>query len=93
MKDNHARNVTVTAEDDSSWSNPVKISQKVRELAQRSRSVLKAGAASAAAHPEVHGEDLRDLRAQVARLQQKIHEQRLRALIPWVDELRRRIES
>ena len=37
--------------------------------------------------------DLRDLCAQVARLQRKIHDRRLDALIPWVDALRRRVEG
>ena len=38
-------------------------------------------------------QDLRDLRDQVARLQQKIHDRRLDALIPWVDALRQQVDD
>jgi hypothetical protein len=82
--------------DDSTWSNPAKLSRKVRELAHRSYRALKAGTppdAPAQAHAEELAEDLRELRAQVARLQQKVHERRLQALIPWVDGLRRELEQ
>ena len=37
--------------------------------------------------------DLNELRSQVARLQQKIHDRRLGVLIPWVDALRRQLED
>jgi hypothetical protein len=80
---------------DSTWSNPAKLSRKVRELAHRSYRALKAGPqpeAPAQTRPEELAEDLRDLCAQVARLQQKIHERRLQPLIPWVDGLRRQVE-
>jgi hypothetical protein len=36
---------------------------------------------------------LADLRNQLARLHQKIHERRLGVLIPWVDALRRQVED
>jgi hypothetical protein len=77
---------------DSTWSNPAKLSRKVREPAHHSHRALKAGPppdAPAQARPEDLAEDLRDLRAQ---LQQKIHERRLQPLIPWVDGLRRQLE-
>jgi len=80
----------------STWSNPAKISRKVRELAHQSHRALKA-----AAHPHVlaprdsqdRPTDLRELRNQVVRLQQKIHARRLGVLVPWVDALRQRIED
>ncbi len=93
MEDRQSQNVPETVKDESSWSSPVKISRKVRELAQRSHSALRSGAVYAARHPDIHGDDLGDLHAQVARLQQKIHERRLQALIPWVDALRRELEK
>ena len=51
---------------DSTWSNPAKLSRKVRELAHRSYHALKAGTppdALAQARPEDLAEDLRDLRS------------------------------
>jgi hypothetical protein len=80
--------------EDSTWSNPAKLSRKVRELAHRSYHALKAAPphAPAQARPEELAEDLGELRAQVARLQQKIHGRRLQPLIPWVDRLRRELE-
>jgi hypothetical protein len=80
---------------DSTWSNLAKLSRKVRELAHRSYRALKSSTppdVPAQARPEDLAEDLRDLRAQVARLQQKIYERRLQSLIPWVDGLRRQVE-
>jgi hypothetical protein len=82
--------------DDSTWSNAAKLSRKVRELAHRSYRVLKPGKqpdAPVPASPEDIAEDLRDLRDQVARLQQKIHARRLKGLVPWVDALREQVED
>jgi hypothetical protein len=80
---------------DSTWSNAAKLSWKVRDLAHSSYRTLKSSTppdAPAQARPEELAEDLRDLLAQVARLQQKIHEHRLQYLIPWVDGRRRQVE-
>ncbi len=82
--------------EDSTWSNASKLSRKVRELAHRSYRVLKPAKqpdAPAQASPDDIAEDLRDLRDQVARLQQKIHARRLGALVPWVDALRQQVED
>jgi hypothetical protein len=90
------RDVSEAASQDSTWSNAAKLSRKVRELAGRSYRALKAGPrreAPAPTGPQDRGEDLRDLRAQVARLQQKIHERRFQTLIPWVDALRRKVDD
>lgn len=81
---------------ESTWSDAGKLSRKVRELAHRSYHSLKTGTqpdALAQAGPEDITEDLRDLCHQVARLQQKIHARRLRALTPWVDALRQQVED
>jgi hypothetical protein len=81
---------------DSTWSNPAKLSRKVRELAHRSYRALRTGPradAPAPARPEDIAEDLRDLRDQVARLRRKIHERRLQPLIPWVDALSHQVED
>jgi hypothetical protein len=81
---------------DSTWSNPAKISRKVRELAHRSHRALRGRTrpgAAARPGPDASQEDLRDLRDQVARLQQKIHALRLGVLIPWVDALRKQVEE
>ncbi len=94
----HSVQLEKTAEatsQDSTWSNPVTLSRKVRELAYRSHVALKSSAAAGAptqASSQVHADDLRELGAQVVRLQQKIHERRLERLIPWVDTLSRRLE-
>jgi hypothetical protein len=96
MKDTQTQEWHGDTSDDSTWSNAPKLSRKVRELAHRSYRVLKPGArpdGSAPASPGDIAEDLRDLRDQVARLQQKIHERRLGALIPWVDALREQVED
>jgi hypothetical protein len=81
---------------ESTWSNADKLSRKVRELAHRSYSALKAGTQpypqnQARSADILH--DLLDLRDQVARLQQKIHARRLSAVIPWVDALRQQVED
>ena len=81
---------------ESTWSNPAKLSRKVRELAHRSYRALKASPRPdprAPAASEDPAEDLRDLRAQVARLQQKIYQRGLKALIPWVDALGKQVED
>jgi hypothetical protein len=68
----------------------------VRELAQRSYRVLKAGRQPdglGQAGAEDISEDLRDLRAQIARLQRKIHDRRLNGLIPWIDALWRMVSD
>jgi hypothetical protein len=59
-------------------------------MALRSHRALKAGAQLSS---EDIWEELRDLRDQVARLQQKIHSSRLGILIPWVDALRQQVED
>jgi hypothetical protein len=81
---------------ESTWSNPSKLSRKIRELAYRSYRALKAGRQREVAVQvgrDDRAEDLRDLRAQVERLQRKIHERQYHSLIPWVDALRRRVED
>jgi hypothetical protein len=96
MKDTQPEKWHEDTSDDSTWSNAPKLSRKVRELAHRSYRVLKPGVrpdAPAQSSPEDIAEDLRDLRDQVARLQQKIHERRLGALGPWVDALREQVED
>jgi hypothetical protein len=98
MTDVQLQDTQEGVDQDSTWSNPAKLSRKVRELAHRSYRALRAGpraeaAAPAPARPEDIAEDLRDLRDQVARLRRKIHERRLRALIPWVDALSHRVED
>jgi len=78
------------ANEGSTWSNAPKLSRKVRELAHRSYLALKAGTktdAQTQADSKDILDDLRDLREQIARLQQKIHARQLRSLIPWVDAL------
>jgi hypothetical protein len=81
---------------DSTWSNAPKLSRKVRELAQRSFHALKTGsdpvARTQAPSPDIL-QDLRDLRAQLARLQQKIHSRKLGALIPWIDALIQQVDD
>jgi hypothetical protein len=84
-----------STDQDSTWSNPAKLSRKVRELTHRSYRAMKTGTppnALVQVSPEHPAEDLRDLYTQVNRLQQKIHECRLEPLIPWVDGLRRLFE-
>jgi hypothetical protein len=81
------------ATQDSSWSNASKLGRKVRELANRSSSALKAGTQADAQTQAVSRDILLDLRDQVARLQQKIHARRLGALIPWVDALSQRVDE
>jgi hypothetical protein len=80
-----------TGIEESSWSSPSKLSTKLREVAGRAHRALKAGARSED-HPQDIGDDLGDLRVQVARLQQKIHKRRLGVLMPWVDALRQQVE-
>ena len=75
--------------------NAPKSSRKVRELAHRSFRLLKAGAQPdvGTQDPIEIRDDLRDLREQIARLQQKIHARQLKALIPWVDALSHQVED
>jgi hypothetical protein len=84
------------ASDDSTWSSAPKLSRKVRELAHRSfhalRSDQQAMAPASPSSSEVQ-EDLRDLQGQVARLQRKIHDRKLEALIPWIDALRQQVDD
>jgi hypothetical protein len=80
------------ANQDSTWSSASTLSGKVRELAHRSHRALKPWTRSQA-NPDDIGDDLRDLRVQIARLNQKIHDRRLDALIPWVDALQRQVED
>jgi hypothetical protein len=96
MQDTQPQESHDDASQESSWSSAVKLSRKVRELAERSSRALKAGAQpdpqnQAGSTDVVH--DLRDLDDQVARLQQKIHTRRLGVLIPWVDALRQRLRD
>jgi hypothetical protein len=80
---------------DSSWSSAPKLSRKVRELAHRSYHALKTPSPPVAETEALSNEvlqDLRDLRDQIARLQDKIHTRNLGALIPWVDALRRQVD-
>jgi hypothetical protein len=84
------------SDQDSTWSNPEKLSRKVRELVSRSHRALRERTRPAAVAPpshEVARDDLRDLREQVSQLQQKIRTLQLVPLIPWVDALRRRVEE
>jgi hypothetical protein len=81
---------------DSTWSSAPKLSRKVRELAHRSFHALKSGPKPDDQTPARSKEverDLHDLRHQVARLQRKIHDRNLGALIPWIDALRQQIED
>jgi len=81
---------------ESTWSSASKLSRKVRELAHRTYRALKTGEPPAdLAHvvPREMADDLRDLRNQVARLRQKIHDRQLQPLVPWVDELARQVEK
>jgi hypothetical protein len=81
---------------DSTWSSAPKISRKVRELALRSYRAVNSEPRPAGpknASPDDVVVDLADLRIQLARLQRKIHERRLGALIPWIDALRRQVED
>jgi hypothetical protein len=77
---------------ESTWSSASKLSRKVRELAHRSHQALKRGTIGHEAHQPID-EDLRDLREQVRRLQRKIHERRLAALISWIDALQQMVET
>jgi hypothetical protein len=81
---------------ETTWSDAAKLSRKVREVAHRSYRALNPSTRTDApvqADPEDVAGVHRDLRDQIARLQRKIHERRLNALIPWVDALRRRVED
>ena len=96
MTDVQLQDTQEGVDQDSTWSNPAKLSRKVRELAHRSYRALKADPRPdprAPAASEDLAEDLRDLRAQVARLQQKIYQRGLKALIPWVDALEKQVED
>ncbi len=89
-------NLQECAGEDSTWSSPSKISRKVRELAHQSHRALKVVSQPHVLNPKVSQEtsvDLNELRGQVARLQQKIHDRRLGVLVPWVDALRRQLED
>jgi hypothetical protein len=82
--------------DGSTWSSAPKLARKVRELTQRSFHALKSGPMPDAQAPPRSNEvqqDLHDLRHQVARLQRKIHDRNLGALIPWIDALRQEVEN
>jgi len=81
---------------DSTWSNALKLSRKVRELAHRSYLALKSNPqpdTQSQADSKDILDDLRDLSHQVAKLQQKIHARQLKALIPWVDALGQLVED
>jgi hypothetical protein len=90
------RDLPESAGQDSTWSNPAKLSRKVRELAHRSHRALKAAAAPhvlTAGIPEASHQELHDVRIQLARLQQKIHALGLAGLVPWIDALERQFET
>jgi hypothetical protein len=84
------------AGEESTWSNPAKLSGKVRELAHRAHPALKADPRPhvlASRNSEASRQELRDLRIQLARLQQKIRALRLGGLVPWIDALKRLVET
>ena len=90
------QNTPEKTDTDSTWSSAPKLSRKVRELAHRSFRALKTGPQGVARAQEGSKDvldDLRDLRDQVARLQQKIYSRNLEALIPWVDALKRQLDD
>jgi hypothetical protein len=96
MKNTQPQNWLAATGSDSTWSDAGKLSRKVRELAHRSHRVLRAGKRPdgvAQVSETGFARDVRGLRDQVARLQRKIHDRRLYALIPWVDALRRQVEA
>jgi hypothetical protein len=81
---------------ESTRSDAGKLSRKVRESAHRSQCVLRAGKRPDGVAQVCETEfarDARDLRDRVTRLQQKIHDRRFYALIPWVDALCRHAEA
>jgi hypothetical protein len=81
---------------ESTWSSAEKLSRKVRELALRSHRAMKKAPRPAAlgqASSDSIVQDLRDLRDQVARLQQKIHDRGLIRLAPWIDALMGLVED
>jgi hypothetical protein len=85
-----------SSSDGSTWSSAPKLARKVRELAHRSFHALKTDPKLARQVPLRSKEvehDLRDLRDQIARLQRKIHERNLGALIPWIDALKHQVED
>ena len=90
------RDLLGSAEEDSTWSNPAKLSRKVRELAHRSHRALKAllgPHVPASRSSEESSQDLNDLLTQLDRLQRKIHALGLRGLVPWIDALKRQVET
>ncbi len=81
---------------DSTWSNPPKLSLKVRELAHRSHRALKVETSPhfpPSQNAPASQLDLRELMTQLTRLQQKIHALGLRGLFPWIDTLKRQVET
>jgi hypothetical protein len=92
VTDKRSRDANDIASQESTWSSASRLSRKVRELAHRSHRALKTGTIGREAHQPID-EDLRDLREQVRRLQRKIHERRLAALISWIDALRQKVET
>ena len=78
--------------EDSSWSSGSKLGRKVRELAHRSHRALKAGT-QLHESPNKIVDDPDDLRDQVVRLRQKIHERRLGPLISWIDALEHQLND
>jgi len=85
-----------SGDDESTWSNPAKLSRKLRELALRSHQALKAEAGPhypSLPRPAERQQDLNDLLGELARLRQKIHALGLQALVPWIDTLLRQVEN
>jgi hypothetical protein len=96
MINNQTENWPASTGSDSTWSDPGKLSRKVRELAHRLHRALGASQRPDGVAPASETDitrEVRDLRDQVARLHRKIHDRRLEALIPWVDALRWRVEN
>ncbi len=90
------RELPGSAGEESTWSNPAKLSRKVRELAHRAHRALKADPRPhvlASSNSEASHQELRDLRIQLARLQQKIRALGLGGLVPWIDALKRLVET
>jgi hypothetical protein len=96
MRSTQNQNLPAATSSESTWSDAAKLSRKVRELAHRSYRFLKTSTRTDApvqAGPEDVAGDNRDLGDQIARLQRKIHERRLNALIHWVDALHGQVQD
>jgi hypothetical protein len=81
------------ASDSSTWSDAPKLSQKIRELGNRSFRAFKRDWPHAGGEQAASIAALQELRDQVLRLQHKIHARKLSGLIPWVDTLRQQVDD